>query len=150
MFSRGNRVIHESYPGTVFEFQNYEGSNECWIYYLDGNFEVDIAEPILVYVEDITKEQQISPKASTIYLSVEDQIRELEEQHQAKQPSQYLKQVAPVETDLNDNYDWSLSTKRSKKSFSKDKSKEGRDINEKLRPKYVEELEAYHRELRGY
>lgn len=148
MFSKGNKVIHEDYPGTIFEFIRYDGSDECWIMYLEGEFQSEFVEEFLVYADDLTAVNKF--KYSPIndhFDDIEEQVRELERQH--KQKSHVAKNSIPIEEDLKDTYDWSLSKNRSKKTFVTSKSQEGRRVNEQVRPKYMEELEAYHRELRG-
>lgn len=154
--SVGTKVKHKHYPGTIFEVMDYD-NNESLIFYFEGTFSAEVADEFWVNTHDLTSlstsiKYPAPPsdrgyKAVVIpveikndyYDEVEAQVRELEKQHKA----------TAIDGDLPETYDWSLSAKRKKKSFVNMKSQEGRVVNEQVRPKYIEELEAYHRELRG-
>lgn len=161
--SVGTKVKHKHYPGTIFEVMGAD-SGESLIFYLEGTFSAEVADEFWVNTHDLTSlptpakypsppsdrgylvvgmpAKQIPNKVVVVddyYDEVETQVRELEKQHKA----------TAIDEDLPETYDWSLNAKRKKKSFVNMKSQEGRIVNEQVRPKYIEELEAYHRELRG-
>ena len=151
--SVGTKVKHKHYPGTIFEVMDAD-SGESLIFYLEGAFSAEVADEFWVNTHDLTSlstpvnysvpsdrgyKAVSMPAQTNDYDEVEAQVRELEKQHKA----------TAIDGDLPETYDWSLNAKRKKKSFVNMKSQEGRVVNEQVRPKYIEELEAYYKELRG-
>ena len=153
--SVGTKVKHKHYPGTIFEVMDAD-NNESLIFYFQGTFSAEVADEFWVNPHDLTslatpvnysvpsdrgyKTVAIPVEIKNDYYDeVEAQVRELEKQHKA----------TAIDGDLPETYDWSLNAKRKKKSFVNMKSQEGRVVNEQVRPKYIEELEAYYKELRG-